>query len=56
MGVRVGRGSIIGSGTVVAKDIPANSVVVGNPAKVVGTVSELVEKRRQYMRDDNREL
>jgi len=30
---------------VVTKDIPDNSVVVGNPAKVIGTFEEFLEKR-----------
>ena len=34
-GVTIGKGSIIGAGAVVAKDIPPYSVAVGNPAVVV---------------------
>ncbi|MDQ1284076.1 MAG: hypothetical protein QG620_424 [Patescibacteria group bacterium] len=34
-GVKIGRGSVIGAGSVVTKDIPEFSVAVGNPAKVV---------------------
>ncbi len=34
-GVRIGQNSIIGAGSVVVRDIPANSVAVGNPAAVV---------------------
>lgn len=36
-GVNVGTGSVIGIGTIVTHDIPASSVAVGNPAKVVKT-------------------
>lgn len=34
-GVRIGRNSAIGAGSVVTKDIPANCLAVGNPARVV---------------------
>ncbi len=34
-GVKIGSNSIIGMGSVVLSDIPSNSVVVGNPARVI---------------------
>lgn len=34
-GVRIGRGSIVGLNSVVTKDVPPYSVVVGNPARIV---------------------
>jgi maltose O-acetyltransferase len=37
-GVTIGENSIIGAGAVVTEDIPANSVAVGVPAKVVRTL------------------
>ncbi len=30
------------------KDVPPNTVVAGNPAKVVGTIEEFVEKHRAH--------
>lgn len=33
--VKVGDNSIIGAGSVVVKDVPENSVVCGNPAKII---------------------
>jgi acetyltransferase-like isoleucine patch superfamily enzyme len=35
-GVTIGRGSVIGAGAVVTKSIPAYSIAVGVPAKVIG--------------------
>ena len=45
-GVTIGDNCIIGLGSVVSKDIPANSVAVGYPAKVVCTIEEYHKKRK----------
>lgn len=34
-GVEIGDGAIIGAGSIVTKSVPANSVVVGSPARVI---------------------
>lgn len=45
---KIGKNCIIGSGSIVTKDIPDNSIAVGNPAKVIGNVSRIEEKMRIY--------
>lgn len=42
-GVRIGNRVIIGAGSVVAKDIPDNSVAAGVPVRVIKTVDEYLE-------------
>ena len=37
----VGENSIVGANSIVTKDIPDNSMAIGNPAKVVKKVNEL---------------
>jgi len=34
-GVTIGKGAVVGAGSVVTKDIPPYSIAVGNPAKVI---------------------
>jgi carbonic anhydrase/acetyltransferase-like protein (isoleucine patch superfamily) len=52
-GVRVGKGSIIGAGCVVTKDVPPHSLMVGIPAKCLREVTdveveELIAHARKY--------
>lgn len=44
-GVTIGDNCIIGFGSIVTHDIPANSIAVGAPARVVGTIEKYYEKR-----------
>ncbi|AQP54497.1 maltose acetyltransferase [Vagococcus penaei] len=53
-GVTIGENSIIGSGSVVTKDIPANVIAAGNPARVIREITEAdkayweAEEQRYY--------
>ncbi len=49
--VRIGENSIVGAGAVVTKDVPANVVVAGNPAKIICTFEEFKEKNEQLMKE-----
>ena len=39
-GITIGDNSVIGAGSIVTKDIPANSVAYGNPCRVVREIGE----------------
>lgn len=39
-GTKIGEGSIVGAGSVVCGEFPKNSVIAGNPAKVIKTLPE----------------
>lgn len=45
-GVNIGNQVVVGAGSVVTKDIPDNCVVVGNPAHVIGSTSDFIEKNK----------
>lgn len=44
--VKIGNNVFIGAGSVVSKDIPDDSLVIGNPARIIGCTSEYIEKHR----------
>lgn len=50
-GVTIGENSVIGAGSVVTKDIPANVVAVGNPCRVLRPIGE---KDREYYYKDRK--
>jgi acetyltransferase-like isoleucine patch superfamily enzyme len=37
-GVRIGRNSIVGAGSVITKSIPPNQIVAGNPIRIIGVI------------------
>lgn len=39
-GITIGRGAMVGAGAVVTRSVPPNAVVVGNPARISGYVTE----------------
>lgn len=48
--IRLGNKVIVGAGTVVSKDVPDNSVVVGNPMRIIGTYDDYIEKHKENMK------
>lgn len=48
-GVTIGEGAIVGAGSVVTKDIPAWTIAVGCPAKVVKTILQHVDNESVTM-------
>lgn len=43
--VSIGPNAVVAANSVVTKDVPPNSIVAGNPAKVIGTFDALLSKR-----------
>jgi acetyltransferase-like isoleucine patch superfamily enzyme len=45
-GIRIGRNAIIGAGSVVTRDVPDNTIVAGNPAKVLRKITDQKVQRK----------
>jgi acetyltransferase-like isoleucine patch superfamily enzyme len=37
-GITIGENAMVGAGAMVTKDVPANTIVAGNPAKIIKTI------------------
>lgn len=46
-GVNIGRGSTIGAGSVVTKDVPEFTVAAGNPAKIIRKIETSMDPSQQ---------
>ncbi|MEY4581014.1 MAG: hypothetical protein RL701_5717, partial [Pseudomonadota bacterium] len=46
-GVRIGENSIIGAASVVTRNVPANTIAAGNPARVVGELDPKAHSTRR---------
>lgn len=51
-GVTIGDNCIIGIGAIVTKNVPANSVAVGVPARVICSYEEYYQKRKQLYTEE----
>lgn len=49
-GITVGEHAIIGAGSVVTKDVPANAVVAGNPARIINSLRKEAKHERPISR------
>jgi 2,3,4,5-tetrahydropyridine-2,6-dicarboxylate N-acetyltransferase len=54
-GVKIGDGAVVGAGSIVTSDVEANTVVVGNPARVVKFVDQAILDKTQIL-DELRKL
>lgn len=48
-GVSIGDNSVIGANSTVTKDIPDNVVAAGNPARIVCSIEEYIERNKMRM-------
>lgn len=55
-GVRIGKGAVVGAGSIVLNDVPANAVVAGNPARIIKHEKNDATKEKTQLMEDLRNL
>ena len=50
-GVKLGKNSLIGAGSLITKSVPNNTIVIGNPGKVVGWISNCGKKIKYFSKN-----
>lgn len=49
-GVTIGEGAMVGAASVITRDVPPETLVGGNPAKVIATVADYCAKQQESMK------
>jgi acetyltransferase-like isoleucine patch superfamily enzyme/dTDP-4-dehydrorhamnose 3,5-epimerase-like enzyme len=55
-GITIGQNAMIGAGATVTKNVPANAIVIGNPARIHGYVNSKTLKEISFIKPDDNEL
>lgn len=50
-GVTIGPNSIVGAGAIVTKDVPEGKIATGNPARVIATLEDYINKIKELSKD-----
>ena len=50
-GVTIGEGALVAAGSIVTKSVPDHTVVAGNPARVICTVDDYINKNLPFNTD-----
>ena len=55
-GVRIGKGAVVGAGSIVLNDVPAGAVVAGNPARIIKEEKNEKTLEKTQLMDDLRKI
>ena len=55
-GVHIGKGAVVGAGSIVTQDVPAGAVVVGNPARIIKEQKDEKTEGKTQLMDDLRKI
>ena len=55
-GVHIGKGAVVGAGSIVTSDVPAGAVVVGNPARIIKEQKDETTEGKTQLMDDLRKI